>query len=365
MTPAMSVWLDLLRLGAAGVVFLGHAGTQRVSGGLFYQFAAYGEQAVDVFFVISGFVIAYATSRRGQAGLEGARLFAVARAARVYSVVVPVLALGWLLDAAGPALGPAVYDAAPNFDGPAGPVQLASSLLFLDHLWFRAAQPGSNLPYWSLCFEAWYYLAFAALAFAPRPWNWVAAAAALLLAGPKIALLFPLWLLGLACQRLCARLTVPQALGWVLFLAPIVLAALAIARGPIPRDCFPYSPFDPATCIAPLWQDYSVGLLVAANLLGVHALAQRLGPLLARVARPIAWLAGASFTLYLLHYPLIHFLAAASPWPAGAWPTRLLVFIAAPLVVLAVAEVTERRKHAWRRAFATLAGERPAKETHP
>lgn len=365
MTPALSIWLDLLRLAAAAVVFLGHAGTQRVSGGLFYQFTNYGEQAVDVFFVISGFVIAYAASRRARSGLEGARVFAVARAARVYSVVVPVLALGWLLDATGPALGPEVYAAAPHFEGAAGPAQTVSSLLFLDHLWFRAAQPGSNLPFWSLCFEAWYYIAFAALAFAPRPWNWLAACAALLLAGPKIALLFPLWLLGLACQRLCARTAVPQSLGWALFLGSIALAALAIAGGPAPRDCFPYSPFDPALCIAPLWQDYAVGLLVAANLVGVHALSTRLGPLLARLARPVAWLAGASFTLYLLHYPLIHFLAAASPWPADDWTTRLLVFAATPLVVLAVAEVTERRKHAWRRAFAALMGERAATERHP
>ncbi len=355
MTPAVSVWLDLLRLGAAGVVFLGHFGTQRISGGLFHQATQFGEAAVDVFFVISGFVIAHAASRRGDA-----RDYAVARLARVYSVVMPVLALGWLLDAAGPGLGPAVYAAAPHFTGPAGWGQLVSSLLFLDHHWWRAAQPGSNLPFWSLCFEAWYYVAFGLIAFAPRPWNWMAASLALLLAGPKIAALFPLWLLGAACQRWGMRLAVPVGLGWVLFLAPLAVALftmtlLTVEPGAMTRACFPYLPFTP-DCVVPLWQDYAVGVLVAANLVGVHALSDRLAPALVRVARPVAWLAGASFTLYLLHYPLIHFLAAAVPWPVSDWRSRLVILVATPLVVLLVAAGTERRKQAWRRAAARVVG---------
>ena len=42
---ALSVWLGVLRLGAACVVFLSHAGTQRISGGLGYQFTLWGEAA--------------------------------------------------------------------------------------------------------------------------------------------------------------------------------------------------------------------------------------------------------------------------------------------------------------------------------
>ena len=350
MTPAVSVWLDLLRLGAAAVVFLGHFGTQRISGGLFHQAAPFGEAAVDVFFVISGFVIAHAAARGGDV-----RGYAVARLARIYSVVVPVVALGWMHGATERVLGPEVYHAAPHFTGPSGLGQVLSSLLFLDHHWWRAAQPGSNLPFWSLSFEAWYYVAFGLIAFAPRPWNWVAASLALLLAGPKIALLFPLWLLGAACQWVCARMGLARGVGWGLFLVPLVVAVVGVAHGPMVRECFPYLPFSPA-CVVPLWQDYAVGVLVAANLLGVHALSDRLGPVLTQVARPVAWLAGASFTLYLLHYPLIHFLAATTPWPVTDWRSRVLILVATPLLVLLVAEVTERRKQGWRRAAAAVVG---------
>ena len=352
-----------MRLAAALVVFLGHAGTQRISGGLFHQAMAYGEAAVDVFFVVSGFVIAHATARpiappgahrdaRGYA-IGG---YVIARAARIYSVVLPCLALGWLMDAVGPVLDPALYAVAPHFTGPAGPAELASSALFLDHVWFRAAQPGSNLPFWSLAFEAWYYLAFGLLVFAPRPWNWLAAAAAMALAGPKIAVLFPLWLLGVACQRQSARGPLPPVAGWVLLLTPLLVFAFWDPRG---QACVPYTPFtaDPR-CVWALAHDYGIGLLVAAQLLGVHALAPLLWRWLCPIARPVAWLAGASFTLYLLHYPLLHFIAAATPWPDAHWANRTLVFVLPPLLALVVAEVTERRRTAWRRAIAVLVGQR-------
>lgn len=346
--PALSAWLDLLRLGAAVVVFLGHAGTQRISGGLLHQFGAYGEAAVDVFFVVSGFVIAQSVAARRRDGRD----YAIARVARIWSVVVPCLALGWLLDFVGPGLNGAVYAVAPNFAGPADAVQLASSALFLDHVWFRAAQPGSNLPFWSLNFEAWYYLGFGLLVFARRPWNWLGAAVAMAVAGPKIALMFPLWLLGVAGQRLCARGGVGPALGWVLLLAPAVLLAL---WDPTQRECYPFPAWEArAACLWDLRYDYGVGLLVAGQLVGVHALAPLLWRGLRPVAGPVAWLAGASFTLYLLHFPLLHFIAAASPWPQEYWASRLLVFSVPPLAALAVAAVTERRRDAWRRGVAAL-----------
>jgi peptidoglycan/LPS O-acetylase OafA/YrhL len=97
---------------------------------------------------------------------------------------------------------------------------------------------------------------------------------------------------------------------------------------------------------------------VAAHLLGVQALGPVLWPWLRRAAPAVAWLAGASFTLYLLHYPLIHFIAAAMPGPETYWASRLLVFVLPPLAALALAEATERRRHAWRRAIAALLGGR-------
>lgn len=347
------------------MVFLSHAGTQRISGGLGYQFTAYGEAAVDVFFIVSGFLIAHGAGRSGNGG-RGLRDFAAARLARVYSVVLPSLALGWLMDWGGALLDPALYAVTPGFAGVAGVGQILSSLAFLDHVWFRAAQPGSNLPFWSLALEAWFYVGFAVLAFAPRPWNWVGAGLVMVLAGPKTALLFPLWLMGGGLRLLCARVgdawvggerAVGRAwLGGVLLLMPVVLMAW---WNPVGRGCFPYSALRlEMGCLWDLRFDYGVGALVAAQVLGVHMLAPVvwpvlrpvLGPALRRVAAAVAWLAGASFTLYLLHFPLLHLLAAATPWPAEHWANRVVVFGVPPLAALLVAELSERRRLAWRRA---------------
>jgi peptidoglycan/LPS O-acetylase OafA/YrhL len=62
MTSRLSLYLDALRFSAAFAVLLSHTG--RVSGGMFWQVQPYGRTAVMVFFVLSGFVIAWVTEAR-------------------------------------------------------------------------------------------------------------------------------------------------------------------------------------------------------------------------------------------------------------------------------------------------------------
>ncbi len=64
MTNALSFYLDGLRFGAAFTVFLAHYSVQRISGGFFWPWFAYGHTAVLVFFVLSGFVIAWVSETR-------------------------------------------------------------------------------------------------------------------------------------------------------------------------------------------------------------------------------------------------------------------------------------------------------------
>jgi peptidoglycan/LPS O-acetylase OafA/YrhL len=59
MTHALSLYLDVLRFGAAFTVFVSHYAHVRHSGGLFWQMIPYGRVAVLAFFVLSGFVIAW------------------------------------------------------------------------------------------------------------------------------------------------------------------------------------------------------------------------------------------------------------------------------------------------------------------
>ncbi len=57
------------------VVFLGHVAGTRLTGGFLWQLGPYTGEAVTVFFVLSGFVIAYATDQRE----TSARSYLIAR----------------------------------------------------------------------------------------------------------------------------------------------------------------------------------------------------------------------------------------------------------------------------------------------
>ena len=85
MTNALSLYLDALRFSAAFTVFLSHYAVVRYSGGLFWQMMPYGRTAVLVFFVLSGFVIAWVTETRERT-LQEYTLSRIARLCPIYRV---------------------------------------------------------------------------------------------------------------------------------------------------------------------------------------------------------------------------------------------------------------------------------------
>jgi peptidoglycan/LPS O-acetylase OafA/YrhL len=348
---ATSTYLDLLRFLAAATVFLSHAGTRQFSGGLLWQFTYYGHEAVVVFFVLSGFVIAAVTEQRESRLAD----YAVNRVARIASVAWPALLIGFALDALGRLAAPELYAGWPlQPDMPIG-WQVAAPALFVNELWTWHIVPGSNLPYWSMGFEVWFYAAFAALAFAPPRWRICATVAVLALAGPRIALLFPVWLLGVGAWRLSRYRLVSAPAGLILWLAASVLL-LMVESLHLPRDMM-YGHLVPTAARLLDYPHYlGLGALVALGLVGFDAAA---ATALARIARwqaPIRWLAGGTFALYLLHVPLMQFAVAAAPWSADSWPTRALVFFGVPVVAYLLAELTERRKSFWRGLACRLLG---------
>src|SRR6516162_6232405 len=107
MTNALSLYLDALRFGAAFVVFVSHYVSERYTGGLFWQSMPYGRTAVLVFFVLSGFVIAWVTETRERSLEE----YVLSRAARLYSVIVPAFIITAAVNYLGEAVDPQLYGA--------------------------------------------------------------------------------------------------------------------------------------------------------------------------------------------------------------------------------------------------------------
>src|SRR3954463_4446455 len=89
----LSAFLDLTRILAASAVFLGHLSSPQLGGEMLSVFGHERHSAVIVFFVLSGFVIAWAAERDGSV-----REYIINRATRIYSVALPALALTWAID---------------------------------------------------------------------------------------------------------------------------------------------------------------------------------------------------------------------------------------------------------------------------
>lgn len=340
MNRPVSLYLDLLRPLAAFVVLLSHASFYNLTGGQLGFMASTGVQAVDFFFVLSGFVIAYVSANRE----TSPRDYFVSRAARIYSVAVPAIILTLLLDYAGQRINAATYE---------GPFQafgaglLVRSILFIGEQWNAHRFPGSDGPYWSLGFEVWYYVAFGAFVFGPRRYRWLLSGAVLVFIGPKVAVLFPLWLMGVATYHLCNRQNISKFSGWCLFAIPIALLA---GYQMIPRS--PFQPFIPFSFeperLRSTMQDYFLAALFSANLIGFSAVSDSFAPWLERHAKMIRWIAGGTFSLYLVHLPIMHFLAAVSPWASNSPWTLVALLCVTPIGCYVFAEVTERRKDIWR-----------------
>ncbi len=141
---------------------------------------AKGYLGVELFFVLSGFILCHVYLREAEAGTFSYGRFVWARLARIYPLHLAVLAGVGLMGAAAAVAGVSVD---PNLtDWRALPAHLT-----MTHAWGLSPVAGWNHPSWSISAEWFAYLlvpafAWAALKLKDRPWLAVSAAM-LLLAG--------------------------------------------------------------------------------------------------------------------------------------------------------------------------------------
>jgi peptidoglycan/LPS O-acetylase OafA/YrhL len=349
MSKAFSLYLDLLRLAAALTVLFAHAVWHAAPGQKWWP-DSLGHNAVIVFFLLSGYVIAYVADTKER----DARSYWVSRLARIYSVALPALLLTVLADRLGAWLHPAAYAGDLTTHDHAW-LRLLVSLSFTNELWFVSVMPFSNSPYWSLCYEMAYYLLFALWAFGgPRRWLWLLLAAAVI--GPKILLLAPIWALGAWLYHWRAPSLSPAST-WMLWLGSSagIAAFVALDLGS------PLTRWSGEWLGAELQRqlhfskhfvgDYLLALLMAAHFLSARQVAEAFAPVLQRGARAIRWAAGYTFSIYLFHLPLV-LLAAVLTRDMAAGPARFaLVVLGTLAVVLVVGHFTEQRKEPLRRCL--------------
>lgn len=341
MNRETSLYLDLVRFCAALVVMIGHLSGTRFTGGLLWQFGRFMDDAVVIFFVLSGFVIAYVVDQK-ESSLEK---YAIARAARMYSVALPALVLTFVLDALGRYLAPELYSLSWGYHAENLTGQFFAGLFFVNQLWYAPVPTGSMLPYWSLGFEVWYYVFFALIYFVKNRWKFPLLIAACLITGPRIVAFFPLWLMGYGAYRCAAAFPRSRTVG-LLMLAVSLLAYGAYST--VPHDWLLAHPIVPASAeLLNFVPRYIVGTLFAMQLLGFVWASKSVGRVLLPFASAIRWLAGATFTIYLFHIPVAQFITTVLVWPPADWRSRLIVMGGTLILMFVIAEFTERKKGLW------------------
>jgi peptidoglycan/LPS O-acetylase OafA/YrhL len=317
-----SVFLDVIRGGAAILVAVGHArfllledaaslpsmGTPQM---VFYFLTTLGPTAVMIFFVLSGFLVGgrvwTTISENGWNWKE----YAIARISRLYVVLIPAIVIGVPLDLLGSHfLGWTAPYRVPDYGsmlpesvrGAITPTIIAGNAIFLQEILVPTV--GSNHPLWSLTNEGWYYAIFPlmVLLFARLSHLKKAIVVAFLLAAfaflPfSISLLGLVWLMG-AGVALLPRLRRPT---WLIALSSVALLGFLLGTSAKFIQV-------PGAAYAGYVSAYVVGSLVSLCLFGSLCLLD--GPAPTVLAKPAGFFSKISYTLYLVHTPMMVVLAA-------------------------------------------------------
>lgn len=360
LTPRASAHLDAIRAAAAFGVMVNHlrklffVGDSTFHGktailGFVYMMTGLGHQCVMIFFVLSGFLIGRSVVESFRAGKWSWWKYAVSRLTRLELVLIPAILLGAVFDSLGwRVFAPLYYQPVPPFAARPFIAHLSAMVgigncIFLQGIALPMLRTvptfGSNGPLWSLSYEFWYYVLFPLVMFAFRAEGRLRAAyivcvlAIMGFVGAEISVYFSMWLMGvliaLAPDLLNERnLLRPFQVGAGAFLA----AAVALAYlGVVPL----------------MLSDFGVALGFTALLYGiVHS--EQLDPSewYRKISRSSA---GFSYTLYLVHFPLLMFMCALLN-PARSWQPdfeHVLAACAIASVVMAyayfVGQFTEAR----------------------
>lgn len=332
--------LDALRGPAALLVFLEHwrnlffADYDRLENPgilmkLFYLFSGAGHEAVLVFFVLSGCVIAHVIRSMHDSDRWSWTSYLSARLTRLWVVLIPALLLTAFWDRLGLHFQGRIYQGEGFGNILNSPVEESlSPLVFIGNLFFlqRIALPtfGSNGPLWSIAYEFVYYLAYPALilcffTFGLRWWVRLSmlgfAITVLAFAGSPILAAFPIWLAGVGAYWLFRKF--PFSARWSL--PGFALGTLLVVG-----------------CIAGSRSGYRIPvvdwkwLLASATAFAIYC-GMSAGPSqqLSQLLKPLQALSAISYSLYLFHMPVLVFVASRlfvdqdSRWHPGG---RELVF---------------------------------------
>lgn len=323
---------------------------------------AFGKEAVGVFFVLSGFLVGGQVIRLVRANRFDVVDYGVKRLSRLWSVLIPGLiftvAIDLLMKTVAGRLGSfSLLEGADSLQ------TAACNAAFL--MPTRCSTFGSDDSLWSLGYEFWFYVFFAAVAasvglLARR--RWLTGSVALIVAllsvvvfGAELLALIPAWLLGVGValavgnlsDRTGSRRGASIAGGLILAIGSMLLPNLLHVTEPI--------------------KFLIVGFGAAALVL-VLALRDPSPASGRKIFQLFAWIGTWSFSIYVFHLPMVKLIAMLLPEGLGD-VTLLVAIYGTALIVTAAAFplylVSEKRMGAWRSALFRAVGRRQGTTAAP
>jgi peptidoglycan/LPS O-acetylase OafA/YrhL len=320
---------------------------------------AKGYLGVDLFFILSGFILSHVYLSRWEARTFNYGSFLWARLSRIYPVHLVTLTATiviWLVAMKmGATFDPIAFD----------PAVLPQHLLLI-HAWGTTPSVQWNFPSWSISAEWFAYLAFPAAAVLVLTFKRAAWAAVLVALG-VFALMFwaveshglplsevtrlgfiriiPAFLLGAALYQLGRTVMLPRGLALGGAVAAVVWIAIAASIG---------------LSDALIWPAFGLLIfsLAEASKTGAHGIMS---------AAWLVYLGEVSYSVYMSHLPIdiayFHALDRLAPDISGAaaWMAWGGVFVATLLAAMATYHLVERPARNWMRAHDPFA-RKPASE---
>jgi peptidoglycan/LPS O-acetylase OafA/YrhL len=363
-----SVFLDIVRFAAAIAVVASHSGEKFLGIGWRHE-PLWGNLAVPLFFVLSGFVIRFVTrSREGNP-----RDYFIDRASRIYSVVLP--AMGVTLLCSGLCLllhrDRFLHDWSPFFTHPIG--RLVLNLTFFSESWGLNVSPFINSPFWSLSYECLYYVFYGFVLFL-RGWKRIVACAAFsLLMGPQVLFLLPLWWLGCwmydAYHHVRGRRASRIALATLAFWFAVSAFARFADKGRMPFEPTailswianlpnPLALLGQQICRATMFSYAAAiggSMLLFLSLLAVELIPAPRNAVWTQYVRRVA---DGTFVIYLFHLPLMLVLAYAGCFHRGHFAASIAVLIAMIVALIVLAGPLDALKRRMRRGLRAVVPDR-------
>ena len=260
-------------------------------------------------------------------------VYVINRASRIYSVAIPALILGFSV---------AILNAV--ISGTDLPYQLEKLWLyipiylsFIGNSWSLSELPPANFPYWSLNYEVWYYIFFATCFYLRGLGRYVAVTIAVMFMGPDLWLMLPTWLLGSALYYYRNHIDRLFSVGSArLVLVLSILAFVLVRLFHIDNVFDSYNATVLANVLPQLYipkqwlGDYLLAVIVFINFASARSAELTFSDKTTKVIKKVA---SYSFSCYLFHIPVYHFIKYSIAPPTDSMAIWLMSIMSALAVI--------------------------------